>query len=85
MKFLKADYPAAIADYTIAINNSKEFEYYYMQRGNAYYELGELENAIKDYSLSIKTDSTFHPSYLHRGFCYFDLSKIVKQLMTLKL
>ena len=66
-------YGAGVADYTKAINQSPEDMKYkfYLLRGLAYRDQGNIEAGIKDSSTSIRMRPTFD-AYLRRGEMYFE-------------
>ena len=64
-------------NYTNAIRYySKSIEYYsfnslvYLERGFAYENIGELDQAISDYSRAIEIDKDFDDAYYFRGIAW---------------
>src|SRR5699024_7783059 len=47
------DFKGAVADFTKAITSGQEKEYFYRNRGIAYYNLGNYYGAIEDYTKAI--------------------------------
>jgi len=66
-------YGAGVAEYTKAINQSpSDMKYkFYLLRGAAYRDQGNIESAIKDFSTSIQMRPS-HDAYLRRGETYFE-------------
>ena len=64
---------AGVAEYTKAINQSPEDMKYkfYLLRGMAYRDQGDINAAIKDFSTSIQRRPS-HDAYLRRGEMYFE-------------
>lgn len=64
---------AGVEEYTRAINQSPEDMKYkfYLLRGMAYRDQGDIDSAIKDFSTSIKMRPT-HDAFLRRGEMYFE-------------
>ncbi len=64
---------AGVEEYTKAINQSPEDMKYkfYLLRGMAYRDQGDIDSAIKDFSTSIKMRPT-HDAFLRRGEMYFE-------------
>jgi len=64
---------AGVAEYTKAINQSpQDMKYkFYLLRGIAYRDQGDIESAIKDFSTSIQMRPS-HDAYLRRGEMYFE-------------
>jgi tetratricopeptide (TPR) repeat protein len=66
------DYNTAIASYTKAIIEKRDFAKAYNNRGNAYDEKGDYETAIQDYSKAIELDPNLAAAYNNRGFAYYN-------------
>ena len=66
----KADYDAAIADFTEAIRLDPKFARAYCGRGVAYWRKGDNDKAIADYSESIRLDPKLDAAYFDRGLAY---------------
>ena len=68
-----AAFGADIAEHTRAISQSpEEMKYkFYIFRGLAYRDQGDIEAAIKDFSTSIQMRPSYD-AYLHRGEMYFE-------------
>jgi len=64
---------AGVAEYTNALNQSPEDMKYkfYLLRGMAYRDQGDIDGAIKDFSTSIQMRPS-HDAYLRRGEMYFE-------------
>lgn len=71
--FSSLTFGAVVADYTKAINQSpNDMKYkFYLLRGVAYRDQGNIDAAIKDFSTSIKMRPT-HDAFLRRGEMYFE-------------
>ena len=66
-------FAAGVAEYTKAIDQSPEDMKYkfYLLRGMAYRDQGDIDAAIKDFSTSIQRRPT-HDAFLRRGEMYFE-------------
>lgn len=62
------DYPAAIAQYTLAIQLNPNDALAYCYRGVAYYRLGDGNSAMADYDRAIEIDPSLAIAYYRRGF-----------------
>src|SRR5262249_31537165 len=60
------DFKGAIADFTSALELSKNTIWQYW-RGRTYYETGDLDHALDDLNACIKADAEFASAYLYRG------------------
>ena len=69
-KFAKGDYPAAIAEYTRALELDPKFAEAYVSRGEAKSVTGDREGAIADYTKVIELDPKSADAYNNRASCY---------------
>jgi uncharacterized caspase-like protein len=69
------EYQNAIADYnyTEAISLDREYALAYYNRGNAYFNLKEYQNAMADYTEAISRNSGYALAYYNRGLVKSDL------------
>jgi tetratricopeptide (TPR) repeat protein len=61
-----------IADYSESIRLDPNYARAFVQRGNAYRELGEFDRAISDLNAAIRLDPHYAENYLDRGFAWRD-------------
>ncbi|MCZ2100804.1 MAG: tetratricopeptide repeat protein [Chitinophagales bacterium] len=69
-KFHKADYQAAILDYTKAISCAPDFYYSYYMRGWTKTYIHDYIGALEDYNTSIDLDPNYAYTYFARGEVY---------------
>lgn len=63
---------AAVRTLTQAINYNSNNPETYHQRGNAYYDLEQYQNAIKDYTQAIQLNPNYTNAYFNRGLARYD-------------
>lgn len=61
--------------YTNAIKLDPEYADAYIDRGNAYNNLGQYDEAIQDYNKAIKFYPEYAAAYCSRGFAYYNLGQ----------
>ncbi len=69
-KLNKADYQAAILDYTKAISCAPDFYYSYYMRGSTKTYIHDYIGALEDYNTSIDLDPNYAYTYFARGEVY---------------
>ncbi|MBE9042570.1 tetratricopeptide repeat protein [Oscillatoriales cyanobacterium LEGE 11467] len=67
-KMTEGDESGALADFDRAISIAPEEATGYYKRGNAHYDLGNLDEAIADYTQAIQLDPTQVDFYYNRGW-----------------
>ncbi|MEL7079523.1 MAG: tetratricopeptide repeat protein, partial [Cyanobacteria bacterium J06582_2] len=65
----------AIADYSKAIELNPDLAEAYVNRGNAYLNLGEYQEAIADYNKAIELNPGDADAYINRGNAYLNLEE----------
>ncbi len=73
---MEGKYPQAISDYTRAIELDLNDADAYYNRGNAYYDSGNLEQAIENYNKAIELDPSYTDAYYNRGNAYSDTGNL---------
>lgn len=78
IQYQNRELQAAVDDYTQAIERKHKYKRkvdtkYYMSRGDAYWNLGQTENAAADFTKCIKLDSRWAYAYLRRGSARYAL------------
>ncbi len=58
-----------------AINSKKNSPVAYSNRGLAYHDLRQYQNAVKDYNTAIKLDPGYASAYNNRGNSYYELKE----------
>jgi formylglycine-generating enzyme required for sulfatase activity/Flp pilus assembly protein TadD len=74
-KYEAEDYKGAIADFTEAIQLDNLYVGAYLQRGQAYTNLGKYQHAIDDYSKAIELNPDSAKVYNYRGNAYRELGE----------
>ncbi len=74
-KYEADDYKGAIADFTQAIELDDLHVEAYLQRGQAYTNLGKYQQAIDDYSKAIELSPNSAKAYNYRGNAYRELGE----------
>ena len=75
------DYAGKIADYSEAIRLNPFYAEAHNNRGNAYYDKGDLTSAIADYTRSIELNNPeLHFPYNNRGSAYKDLGDLTSAI-----
>jgi tetratricopeptide (TPR) repeat protein len=62
----------AIADYTQALRLDPDNADAYLERGDAYANIGDPDKAIADYTAALRIDPNFAAAYVSRGLAYGD-------------
>jgi len=76
-----ADYKAALADYTHALNLKPQYAIAYNNRGIVHKAIGEYESALADFTLALGLDSELDEAYNNRGTTYCDMGKYESALV----
>ena len=63
----REEFPEAISHYNKAIELYPQFTHAYVQRGDAYIEVGQLSEGIRDYDRALELDPKLTDVYLNRG------------------
>jgi len=63
----RAEYKKAIYDYSQELKKEPQKAELYLNRGNAYANLGLFPDAITDYNKALRIDSLFPEAYYNRG------------------
>ena len=69
-------YQEAIAEYDEAIQLNPKYAAAYVDRGAAYFRLGQIERAIEDYDTVIAIDAHYHEAYNNRGLAHARLGRL---------
>jgi len=80
MKYMLENLPG----FEEAMRLKPDESYYYVNRGDGYFEKGEMDLAIADYSKAIEMDSSFSISYYKRGMAYYVKGQLEKALADYK-
>src|SRR5690606_12596155 len=67
---LKTEYDSAVADFTVALDLDAGLTIAYVNRGNAYNNLGNTDLALVDYGKAIEMSPDFAIAYYSRGLVY---------------
>ena len=73
-------YEKAVMHYTRALGLKPDIPEGYNNRGNAYYDKGEIDKAIEDYNTAIEYNPDDALLYNNRGSVYFDEGSIDKAI-----
>jgi tetratricopeptide (TPR) repeat protein len=65
----EADYPRAVAEFSVALADNSRDALALFRRGNAYFLQGDYDRAIQDYTAALNLTAV---AYLHRGNAYFN-------------
>lgn len=65
------DYSNAIDHFSLAINNSENNIEYYLNRAEAFTQLGETKMALNDFQIILSYDPNNSIAYYKKGYCYF--------------
>ena len=74
--FKKKDFSSALHFINKAIKTNPNFAEAYNERGNALYELKQLQLAIKSYNQAIKLNPKYADAYYNKGLALQELKKI---------
>jgi tetratricopeptide (TPR) repeat protein len=74
------DLDNAIESYSQTIELDPRYVYAYYNRGNAYYNQGEMERAIADYDQVILLDPEYADAYYNRGNTYADQGELAQAI-----
>ena len=69
-------YEKAVMHYTRALRLKPDIPEGYNNRGNAYYDKGDIDKAIEDYNTAIEYNPDDALLYNNRGSVYFDQGNI---------
>ncbi|MBE9007787.1 tetratricopeptide repeat protein [Fortiea sp. LEGE XX443] len=79
-KAKQKDYARAIADFSQVVQIAPDFAEVYLQRGLAYYDLGQILQAVSDYTETLKIDSQFVEAYYSRALARVALKNLAGAL-----
>jgi tetratricopeptide (TPR) repeat protein len=74
------DYEAAIADFTLALENGDVSADIYYNRGQAYARLSQWEQAIADYDAAVELDAEYVDAYYRQGIAHIQSGDIESAL-----
>jgi tetratricopeptide (TPR) repeat protein len=72
---MQKSYGASIQAFTQAIDLDSSYAFAYLNRGNTYHELKQLDLALVDYNKAIALDATDDSAYYNRGLLYENLNR----------
>lgn len=72
---VQKNYEASIQAFTQAIDLDPRYAFAYLNRGNTYHELKQLDLALADYNKAIALDPTDDNAYYNRGVLYGNLNR----------
>lgn len=78
--FTEGKYPAAVKEYTEAINRDPSNPVYYSNRAACYTKLAEYRLGLKDCDEAIRLKPDFVKAYTRKGHCHFFLKEYDKAL-----
>ncbi|XP_074051102.1 tetratricopeptide repeat protein 32 [Macrotis lagotis] len=64
IRYLRVDFPEAVADYTAAIRALPRFEVPYYNRGLVLYRLGQFDEALEDFQKVLNLNPAFQDAML---------------------
>ena len=72
---VQENYEASVQAFTQAIDLDQNYAFAYFSRGNAYYELQQLDAALADHNKAIALDPAYDYAYYSRGVVYDNLNR----------